>query len=139
MILAAVVGSYLIIHLLGLVFGGVEKRQRGWKVVVLVLNIMIFLQITGMAVIAHLFSTSTLFYVGANYGSCFIFNIISWIIELFAAGFLFVYAWRYSGIVEYEPIPDDTAHEHTSTNPPPVVLSEEPEEVPEDQRVRVQE
>ncbi|ORX80050.1 hypothetical protein K493DRAFT_293221 [Basidiobolus meristosporus CBS 931.73] len=131
MILAAVIGSYLVIHLLGLVFGSSEKRQRGWKIVVFVLFVIALFQILGMAIIAHLFSTSTLFYVGTNYGSCFVLNIISWIVEVFSAGFLFVYSWKHSGVAQYEPIPENPADEHappavehTYTNPPAAVHSE---------------
>ena len=79
MVIALIVGGLTLFGLLATLCSERRKRNKAWAPLSLMFLLYAIPQAFSMGVIAYLYNTSSMFYMGTRYNASFILCIISWI------------------------------------------------------------
>ncbi|KAF9193045.1 hypothetical protein BGZ51_004278 [Haplosporangium sp. Z 767] len=94
-IAAAIIGLWVLAGLGTVLYSGERWQARGWKHILGLIGIFIGLEITSMALVAHVTQTSAMF-AHHHYGPSFVYSNVSWALAAALSIGVVAYA-RYSG------------------------------------------
>jgi len=107
MTFAAVLELVTLVAYFVVLLGGKQKRETGWKVLVLMLMLVGVVQCASMAIVAYLFDYDDQFSVGWKLDKSWVLCTISWSIAMLSAGFITLSAYIFPSEGGYELIPSE--------------------------------
>jgi len=104
---AAVLDLVTLVAYMVIILGGRQKREVGWKVMVVLLMVVAVAQCASMAIVAYLFDNDDRFFVGWKLDTGFVLCTVSWSIAALSAGFIAISAYVFPSEGGYELIPSE--------------------------------